>query len=325
MNPTKVARAKFGTLSADYVRACEEYFRLRHRKLSAVIPPFALARWVDVAEQLVGGYFGDEFSLMNDVNCRTTLERALTAPGLRGFPETEELRARVDRVDRVVRTVWLDGVLPGGAGWWDSGTPRHGSKFLAESLRTRGLSITTVPRFRRATRPLRRTRLEGKIVLRGQVKAASGRPPSAETDPLRSFLHELGEDVDTAPGLLLRRWKAFVDECERGYRWGGTAYRTDVLTRLTIDQLVQEPRLRNYQGVAELAREVGSVDDRLRPLLGEHGLKDFCALPWWGRFVCSAAGPQTVADWSFEGLSTRVIYAPMEWDLPDEFEPLPSD
>jgi hypothetical protein len=94
------------------------------------------------------------------------------------------------------------------------------------------------------------------------------------------------------PGLV-RRWREFVEQVERGYRLGLEDYRNDL----------------DIRGILELAGavddEVRALDERLRPLLDPAQRRLWESAPgdpFWDYGYPRNAGPELAADLQAEGL-----------------------
>ncbi len=93
---------------------------------------------------------------------------------------------------------------------------------------------------------------------------------------------------------LVRRWREFVEQVERGYRLGLEDYRNDL----------------DIRGILELARavdgEVSSLDERLRALLAPAARRVWESgpgQPFWDFGYPSNAGGELAEDLKAEGLA----------------------
>ncbi|MFJ4010221.1 hypothetical protein [Streptomyces sp. NPDC090026] len=102
-----------------------------------VEPEALLARWVSFVESCEHGYRSDAQDYFNDLTSRDSLERAMSAAELQGFPELSQLRAKVEAVDMRFRSMLLPDSFPGidEKSWWARGMVRYGRKHLVEDMR----------------------------------------------------------------------------------------------------------------------------------------------------------------------------------------------
>jgi len=92
---------------------------------------------------------------------------------------------------------------------------------------------------------------------------------------------------------LVRRWRAFVGEVERGYALGLEDYRNDLDVRAIIE----------LAGAVD--QEIAALDDRLRKMLTATGVRVWesaGSAPFWDFGYPANAGPQLIEDLLTEGL-----------------------
>ena len=93
---------------------------------------------------------------------------------------------------------------------------------------------------------------------------------------------------------LIRRWRSFVEEVERGYRYGLEDYRNDL-------------DLRGILSMLGLDAEVADLDQRLEALLRARDTRVWetsAANPFWDFGYPGNAGPELLQDLKNEGLAT---------------------
>lgn len=298
-------------LSPDYVVACDELFRRALGRSTDILPIFAMARWSHFVDDVVEGYVGDEYSLLNDAGPRSVLEEFLTSPPLLGYRETAKIRHGVDVLDARLQAVWRPGVLRSQAAWWLSGAPCFGTSMLVRSLGERGVAIDEVPVPERRSAATRRSsfRVRGRRRERASV--------SVETDagvaPVEAFVRSRGEGVDTSPGRLAARWRDFVDECSRGFLGTSQAYELALFTRLTLDELMDHPELGEHASVTGVRDIVADADRRFDVLLGVSPVPGWQGEQPWARAVVSDAGPELCANWGAAGVVMTPVYRAVPW------------
>ena len=110
-------------------------------------PAAVLERWSSFVVECEHGYRGDEFAYANEAMARTTLEAALTDPGLAEFPELAALRRRVEAVDARFRPLLVEHAFPGidPDEWWLRGiVQRAGGRLAREWKRSFGFDVEVV-------------------------------------------------------------------------------------------------------------------------------------------------------------------------------------
>jgi hypothetical protein len=110
-------------------------------------PAAVLERWTSFVVECEHGYRGDEFAYGNEAMSRTTLEAALTDPGLAAYPELEPFRRRVEAVDARFRPLLVEHAFPGiePEEWWLRGIVRHaGARLAREWKRSFGFDVEVV-------------------------------------------------------------------------------------------------------------------------------------------------------------------------------------
>lgn len=91
---------------------------------------------------------------------------------------------------------------------------------------------------------------------------------------------------------LVRRWRDFVAECERGYRFGLEDYRNDLDVRAILE-------------LAGVDNEVRALDDRFRKLLVATGVRvwESAPDPFWDFGYPANSGEDLKNDLREEGLA----------------------
>lgn len=299
-------------LTPDYVAACDRLFRSALGRAADILPIFAMARWSRFVDDVVAGYVGDEYSLLNDASPRSVLEEFLTSPSLHAYGDTADVRQRVAVLDARLRAVWRPGVLRPHAAWWLGGAPCYGAPMLVRSLRERGVAIDEVPAPRREPRGTRRSSYDAP---RGRRRG--GAPVPFETvaglDPVEAFVRSRGEGVDTSPDRLAARWRSFVDDCSQGFLGTSQAYELALFTRLTLDELMEHPDLGGSRGVAAVRAFVADADREFDELLGAAAVPGWQGEHPWARAVVRRAGPELCANWGAVGVSTTPVYRAVPW------------
>jgi hypothetical protein len=110
-------------------------------------PAAVLERWSSFVVECEHGYRGDEFAYANEVMARTTLEAALTDPGLSAHPEMATFRRRVEAVDARFRPLLVEHAYPGidPDEWWLRGIVRRsGGRLAREWKRSFGFDVEVV-------------------------------------------------------------------------------------------------------------------------------------------------------------------------------------
>jgi hypothetical protein len=117
------------------------------------------------------------------------------------------------------------------------------------------------------------------------------------TDPeIQNYLRENGYPehiVREGRAGLLRRWRTFVEQVERGYSFGIESYRNDLDVRAILMLADAEDD------------EVRALDDRFKSLLTATDKRVWESAggePFWDFGYPSNAGPDLVADLRSEGL-----------------------
>jgi hypothetical protein len=124
------------------------------------------------------------------------------------------------------------------------------------------------------------------------------------TDPeIQNYLRDNGypEHVvrDGRAGLL-RQWREFVGQVEKGYTLGLEDYRNDLDVRAILELAVPWIDDKN-------AAEIQALDDRLKKMLIATSVRvwESAPSPFWDFGYPRNAGPELVADLRAEGLSAE--------------------
>lgn len=93
-------------------------------------PDEMLMRWEQFVDECERGYSNDSVDYGNDLTVRDGLERAFGYPELQRFPELDELRGKVERIDKRFRILLIPDVFPRipESEWWSRGVIRYGKK-----------------------------------------------------------------------------------------------------------------------------------------------------------------------------------------------------
>jgi hypothetical protein len=125
------------------------------------------------------------------------------------------------------------------------------------------------------------------------------------TDPeTQNYLRDNGypEHVvrDGRAGLL-RQWREFVGQVEKGYTLGLEDYRNDLDVRAILELAVPGT---HDQSAPEIQSEIRTLDDRLKKMLIATSVRvwESAPSPFWDFGYPRNAGPELVADLRAEGL-----------------------
>lgn len=99
-------------------------------------PAQMVTQWDEFVEACETGYYSTIYDYENERSVRDLLDRALHDPILRKYPQTDELRQQVERIDQRFRQTCRDDVSFGGPDrpWWKRCVPRRAEGELAEDL-----------------------------------------------------------------------------------------------------------------------------------------------------------------------------------------------
>lgn len=100
-------------------------------------PEPLLGRWRTFVEECEQGYRHDSEDYFNDLTARDSLEFALNCKDLSRFPEMDQLRREVDRLDSRFRAVLIPDAFPRipDEQWWGRGLVKWGSSRFVEEIR----------------------------------------------------------------------------------------------------------------------------------------------------------------------------------------------
>jgi hypothetical protein len=101
--------------------------------------------------------------------------------------------------------------------------------------------------------------------------------------------------VVSSPAQLLERWRAFVEECLRGYPYDWYEFVNELAVRDTIEVLLEDATLRTFPEWLTWSARVSEADSQYRTILGP-SISVGATSGWWRRQVPRYAGPILVAD-----------------------------
>jgi hypothetical protein len=109
----------------------------------------------------------------------------------------------------------------------------------------------------------------------------------------RGVAEALGARLLT-PTAVIEGWLGFVVECEGGYADNIYEFDNDLSVRRTIEKLLGDQRLSDFEQMGWVRDEIAAVDERYRALLGEVEVRP--GRPWWEARVPRLAGAELAED-----------------------------
>jgi hypothetical protein len=126
------------------------------------------------------------------------------------------------------------------------------------------------------------------------------------TDPeIQNYLRDNGHPehiVRDGRAGLLRRWREFVGQVEKGYTLGLEDYRNDLDVRAILELAVAGTDDPN-------AAEIQALDDRFKKMLAATNVRvwESAPSPFWDFGYPRNAGPDLIEDLRAEGLLTDLL------------------